>query len=689
MTKSLRLLPMILLSVLMLFPSASSFAKRERKIVLLRRIHTYAATVDTTVDSSRESYSYTRAFIKVNRCNSLLLTVPSCYVIARSKERDFLVESYNHVQTLHYDETVTTPLIRLTTIPKGKQTMDVFARYLTPTIYGEFILGNMLISPFHPRNAKFYTYHVDVVHNGNFISLRFKPKRRNTQLVRGVARIDGLTGRIISCNFTGEYDHVRFAVSLVMGYHGLPPLLPTRSTATLRFNFLGNKISGQYMQYYDMPRELPDSAFSGKLENFSLMNVVRPEPLDSSQLALYQKMLDKRRADSIARTDSVHHHRQSWVKRVLWDVVGDNVLNRYKTTFGMNNQGYIRVNPILNPLYMSYSRSKGFTYKFDLNFSYQFNDNSELTTRLRAGYAFRLHQFYYRLPVYYYFNKRRNGYVKLEIGNGNHVSRRMTADALELMPVDTLGTGKLSEQINTFKQGDGRLIFNYDLSSRFSFQVGLLYQLHRAVYSHLFGIFHWPATYKSFAPVMELQWRPWGWNGPIITGDYDHGLPNVLGSNNRYDRFEFNGEYIHRLNKLQLIEARAGVGFYTRRGGRSLFLNYENFKENNIPGGWNDDWSGEFELLRSETYDTSDYYFRGNLTYESPLLILSWMPWLGRYMEMERIYVSALQTTTVHPYVELGYGFTTRLFSMGAFMSSGQGNRTFGIKFGLELFRNW
>ena len=73
----MRLLPMLLLSMLMLAPAAPSFAKKERKIVLLRRIHTYAATIDTTVDSSREAFSYSRSVINVERRNSLLMTVPS------------------------------------------------------------------------------------------------------------------------------------------------------------------------------------------------------------------------------------------------------------------------------------------------------------------------------------------------------------------------------------------------------------------------------------------------------------------------------------------------------------------------------------------------------------------------------------------------------------------------------------
>ena len=83
---------------------------------------------------------------------------------------------------------------------------------------------------------------------------------------------------------------------------------------------------------------------------------------------------------------------------------------------------------------------------------------------------------------------------------------------------------------------------------------------------------------------------------------------------------------------------RIGTGFYLHRHHKAYFLNYENFKENNIPGGWNDDWSGEFELLRSDNYNASNYYIRANFTYESPLLLLSWLPLVGNYMETERIY---------------------------------------------------
>ncbi|MBF1080398.1 MAG: hypothetical protein HXL36_08565, partial [Prevotellaceae bacterium] len=80
---------------------------------------------------------------------------------------------------------------------------------------------------------------------------------------------------------------------------------------------------------------------------------------------------------------------------------------------------------------------------------------------------------------------------------------------------------------------------------------------------------------------------------------------------------------------------------------------------------------------------------RANFTYESPLLLLSWLPLVGHYMETERIYFSALDVRNAHPYLELGYGFTSRVVSVGFFVSNGKNNRSVGCKFGFELFRHW
>ena len=133
-----------------------------------------------------------------------------------------------------------------------------------------------------------------------------------------------------------------------------------------------------------------------------------------------------------------------------------------------------------------------------------------------------------------------------------------------------------------------------------------------------------------------------------------------------------------------------GGGFYTSKSNNSYFLDYTNFRDVNIPGGWNDDWTGEFQLLNSNWYNASKYYIRSNVTYEAPLMILSRIPYIGKMMEIERIYINILSAEHLHPYIECGYGFTNRFFTAGIFTAIS--NKKFegvGFRFGFELFRDW
>lgn len=676
-------------------------AKRKNNLSILNRVHIYATTLDTSRVATI-SYAYVRSTLRVERRNPILLTVPNAYVVARGKEREFTTEAYSKLTVKGYDRFDMQQLLHLTTIPHSRSTMQNFGKYLTPKIYDETIIGNTLLSPFHPNNFRFYKYHVDVV-SENVVEMSFRPRLKSTQLLRGNATIDKLTGRIIKCTMFFEYDMISVWMSAVMGECGYASLFPSDCEGLFLFRFMGNRVSAHYKANFGLPQvlteELENQLLGNKRDSSNvstsdipyIMSQARPDTLPALEQNVYRRKLTRDVEEKMRAASDSSRKKHRWAKDVLWDMVGDNVLNRIKQNFGQNNQGYVRVNPILNPLYMGYDHRRGFTYKFDVRGSYQLGDNSEINARLRAGYAFKLHQFYFRLPVYYYFNKHRNGYIKLEVGNGNRITSQSVLRDMKLQlpvfPVTPIMPD--SSLFNEFKQGDMRLLFNYDLSSHWSFQVGALYQRKEAVHKQAFHDFGWQSVYTSFAPIFELQYRPIGWSGPVLTANYDRGIRHILGSNTDYERVELNAEYIHRINRLQSIQARLGSGLYTKKRHDAYFLNYENFKENNIPGGWNDDWSGEFELLRSDNYNVSNYYVRMNLTYESPLLFLSWLPYVGHYIEMERFYVSALEAQTSHPYLEFGYGFTTRLVSIGLFASNGKGNRSFGCKFGFELFRNW
>jgi hypothetical protein len=62
----------------------------------------------------------------------------------------------------------------------------------------------------------------------------------------------------------------------------------------------------------------------------------------------------------------------------------------------------------------------------------------------------------------------------------------------------------------------------------------------------------------------------------------------------------------------------------------------------------------------------------------------------GRHLERERFYLSALSIEHTRPYYEVGYGFTTRFFSIALFSSFLNAQfRNIECKFTFELFRRW
>ena len=197
-----------------------------------------------------------------------------------------------------------------------------------------------------------------------------------------------------------------------------------------------------------------------------------------------------------------------------------------------------------------------------------------------------------------------------------------------------------------------------------------------------------PQTYNSFAPMLTLKITPWR-KGPIFSVDYERGIKGILGADSDYERWEFDGSLKHAMEPQRRLNAKVGGGFYTRKK-TNYFVDYIHFRDNKLPGGWDDDWSGDFQLLDSRWYNESKYYARAHLSYESPFLVASWIPLLGRIFERERFYLSALSIDRTRPYSEYGYGFSTRFVSIGLFTSFlGSEFQGFDCKFTFELFRRW
>lgn len=663
-------------------------SKDEFRDSVLSRIFSYASrNASDTLYPQKEAYAYTKFQMRTNHRNFTLMMVPTMYAVAHGGGRRFMGEYYTKYYKNEKNEPTSHRLLNLSTIPHRRNIMPSVLNYLTPTVYGETLFQEGILSPYHRSNKKYYTYVVTPLPFGK-AQIYVYPKLKNTQLVRSMAIIDHDTGKINLVDFEGEYDMTRFYITITMNKdkeHS--PLYPSKCDLRANFRFLGNQITGMYTSVYNLPKLLSDSL--DNVADTALMAKVRPIPLtqDEEHLML-EYQIRRNRNDSISKNTP---KKTDFVKDVLWDAIGDNVLNRIKQNFGKQEQGYFRISPILNPLYMGYSHRKGFVYKFDVRGSYRFNDNIQLALRFKAGYSFKLHQFYYRLPATFLYNKKHNGFMELEIGNGNRISSNVVARRV-------LDISKDKDSLINFPYGDYtafkdnymRYTNHWMFNKHWGFEIGLVAHHRQAVYPKFYEDNNFPASYRSVAPAVALEWHPMANRGPVIKVDYERSYTHLFGSNISYERVEMDAQGIINATRRRSISLRGGAGFYTQKGAHWYFVDYTNFRDNNIPGGWNDDWSGEFEMLNSSWYNASDYYVRGNATYESPTLFAAWLPLVGRYIESERFYVNSLVVNHLHPYTEWGYGCSTRLFSLGIFAAFKNKNfEGIGCRFGFELFRNW
>ena len=342
------------------------------------------------------------------------------------------------------------------------------------------------------------------------------------------------------------------------------------------------------------------------------------------------------------------------------------------------------MSPILDPSYISYSQTHGFAYKLKLSSHYKFNNKHMLEFQPWCGYNFKYRKFYFTLPLYYSYHPERHGMVTAIYGNGNRIGSSTITDEIRKEFGDTVRLNdKMSDLFNdNFLTISNNIMITdgLDLSTGFTYH-------HRSAYNpEELQKYGKPKSYKSFAPMITLKIKPWQY-GPLLSVDYERGLNGIIGSDIDYERWEFDGSLKYLMKPLRKFNARVGCGFYTRKE-KNYFVDYMHFRDNKLPGGWDDDWSGDFQLLDSRWYNESSYYIRAHGSYETPFLIATWLPILGHIIEKERLYVSALSIDNTRPYSEIGYGFSTRFVSIGLFTSFvGSDFQRFDCKFTFELFR--
>ncbi|RGP07083.1 hypothetical protein DW206_17210 [Bacteroides ovatus] len=688
---------------------------------IIERVMTFAPLYETIVSDYRANL-YIKGKMDIQKKNFILRYVPSMFRLQKGV-REYLLETYSD---LHY----TAPNIYDQKVKasqgtvRGNRGLPGLLEYFNVNIYSSSLLNDeRLLSPLAKNGQKYYKYRIDSVMgdpNNLDYRVRFIPRTKSDQLVGGYMVVSSNVWSVREIRFSGRSELITFTCWIKMGDVGKKnEFLPVRYEVEALFKFLGNKVDGNYTASLDYKSiELKEKKVRKKekknynlSESFSLQcdtnayktdastfAIMRPIPLSESEKKLY--------SDNLLRRDTTTVQKQS-KSQAFWGTMGDLMVEDYK--FNLSNIGSVRFSPFINPLLFSYSGSNGLSYRQDFRYNRLFRGDKLLRIVPKLGYNFTRKEFYWSLNADFEYWPQKRGFFRLNVGNGNRIYSSKVLDELKAMP-DSIFNFDLIH-LDYFK--DLYFNFRHTVEVVNGLDIGLGFSAHKrtAVEPSRFvitGDYPMPPpefmdkfknTYISFAPRIRIEWTPglyYYMNGkrkinlhslyPTFSVDYERGIKGVFKSTGEYERIEFDLQHQIRLGLMRNIYYRFGFGAFTNQD-ELYFVDFANFSRHNLPVGWNDEIGGVFQVLDSRWYNSSRRYVRGHFTYEAPFLILRHLMKYTRYVQNERIYISALSMPHLQPYLEVGYGIGTHIFDVGVFVSSE--NWKFGgigCKFTFELF---
>ena len=669
---------MILAGMLFCMP-VSVVGKEKNDTLILNRIYEYLkanrSEFKPLVDNVYMKFRY-----NVEKRNFGLWLIPNTYVLAKDP-REYIRETYTKAtftDTHHFDvnaEVVTG------TMRGDRIGMKTLLDFMTPNIYNMAFYDGHVLSPFNKWNRHYYHFTQIRLMNGA-TRLDFRPKLYNTQLLNGYAVVETETGRILRTVLNGEFDMITFRTEITQSEDEGRELMPAKCNTAATFRFMGNRVSVLFNAFYNCPTNLSDSINS--ISSREMMDSIRPVPLNRLDKQIYETYdREHAAADSIAALDTIPHKTNFW-KKIFWDTIGETLVTPIDAE--ARNASF-RIYPIINPLYADYSPTKGFRYKMKLRTTFRFSDHRYLNIEPTIGYNFKQSQLYFNIPIRMVYNPKRNGYAEIIYGNGNRIYNSTVIEEINEAHLDTIDFS--NTHMDEFRDNYLRLFNNIMIFDWLDIETGIFVHQRKSVVPEMMRQYGVPEEYRSFAPTIGIKLQPWLNKGPLFSFDWEESIKGVNQSNLEYTRWEFDAQWKYKIPGLRVLNMRLGTGLYTSKS-TEYFLDFSNFHDENLPEGWNDDWSGNFQLLGGREYNESKYYIRTNVSYESPLLLATWIPYLGKYIEKERFYISGVLLERSRPYYEIGYGFTNRYISAGAFASFRNTKfEDFGVKFDFELFKRW
>lgn len=698
---------------------------------ILQNIFQFSPFYSRIVDEYKADL-YLKGRVKVHKSNKLVKYIPSMFRLEKGID-DYIIESLSE---MHY----TAPDIYnrkikavSSTFPRDYGELTDLTDFFNMNIYSSSMMTDKLLSPLDKESAKYYIYLLDSIveaDNGLQYKIRIVPRFRGTQLVSGYVWVSDQVWTIREVYFEGKFDMVEFKLRNVMGAEGDEEFLPVLLNLNLIFKFMGNHLEmnadawvkynqvkfyqggerrkSQKKHRHDLSEFYQLTCDSSKvLRDMRMFSAIRPIPLTVEEDSLYRSW--SMRKDTLMQLSVQEKEKQK--AHEFWGQLGDMLISSYSVN--LSGIGSVRCSPLINPVMLSYSHSNGISYRQKFKYTRLFTGNRLLRITPQVGYNFTRKELYVKGDFEYQYWPEKMGGIEINVGNGNRIYSSVVTDKLRLLPDNSFDFNKL--ELDYFKDIYLNLFHTLEPVNGLLVKSGVSMHWRCLVDKNRIGLDEFllqmggeelkklgiHSEYNSFAPRIRLEWTPgmyYYMNGnrkmnvgsamPTFILDYERGLKGLFGCKDEHERLEFDVQQKFKLNKIRMLAYRVGFGLFTKMDN-VYFVDFVNFSRSNLPEGWNDEIGGTFQLLDRRWYNSSRQYWRGNMTYESPFILLRPLNrWLGM-IQQERLYGGLLFMPHLNPYIELGYGIGTHVFDVGAFTSFVNGKfDTVGFKFTFELFND-
>lgn len=581
--------------------------------------------------------------------------------------------------------------------------------------------------------------------------IRIRPRFSNDQLVEGEISIDPLSGAVRHFTFKFRYQMRHIVLTADMGEDGYASLLPHRLHMVSKFNLFGNRVyeATDIHSYHTF--SCPVTSNTKKQSRFDLtdqcllridtariitqrayFDSIRPYPLNEVERHMLQESFAKKKqtyhsfskqyappADTarkplppppdIPLPPQANSGRELKEEKEGHTFLSERTQNLLLSShlFNLGKRSRIKLPAIITPSMVGWSRTKGVSLKARAKWELYGASPSSLPVMEFSpsiGYSFKQKQIYWKIPYLLRLLPAYNGLFSFNAGGGDHMYNSRQADELRHKLEGIEKYDSLMHVIDHYGFHDYRdthIQTDFSLSPRPGLRLTLGARYHRRAlieWNEMAAASGMKRHFSNIGPRLQVEWTPAQYyyrEGkrriplyspcPTFLFSYERGYALGRGQTH-YERFEADVRYRLPLYAMRTLYFRAGGGTYTQRG-LDCFLDYDYFKFSYMPEDWDDDLTGEFQLLSSRWYNESRYYLRFTGTYESPMLLFSRIPYLSKVVQKERVYMNLLSVRALGFYTEMGYGISTHLFDFGAFAGIAPDHSLdFGCKIALKLF---